>query len=538
MKKRWRKSTILGLFCSLIFLFSCKKGIEYEKILPTDAQMVTVINPKNIASKGNLSNLDQYQLFDFLQQSILENSTETQKVWQAYKNNPQDIGIDLNRPFYIFGKEVRNKMYVGLTMKMNNKSDFEDFITQIYQAQTKKTVNFREENGFTFIEGFDKPLIGWNKNSIFILASELGNINQNVKVVYNQIIRQDSSLYDNPSFNDMATNAQDISVWYNNNFVKKFKNSTDSLSQNEYQNNYWVTHISFVNDGISFKHKFHPDPELKKHLDKNPLWKKSTNSELFDFVPAKSYANFYMNIYGERTYKLIHEQKFLDQFLDQMQIDLTQYPNSFEGNMVFSIFDFQHQNLGTQIDTMPTGENMVKVNEISTPQFILLAKMKDQNFMNAFIQQNNTQLISKNKYWQLKTSKQFPVFVSQQNNVLAFTNHEAQMQKFVNQQTENPSFKSSVYAENAKYPLYIYANLDIDQYPLGFQQMIFRNLPNGNPTVWRPLLEQFHYVDIKATDAYTKTGKVFFKNSNRNALENLLIGLDKTYTNIFLQNGN
>ncbi|WP_395093565.1 DUF4836 family protein [Vaginella massiliensis] len=539
MKIFTQKSGLFILQLVLVFnLVGCRKSVEYERLIPTDAQMVTVINPKTIASKGNLAELDRFQFVQFIQNSLLEGSKEELKIWQEYKSAPAKIGLDLNRPIYIFTKEIHKKIYVGLSMKMNNKDDFEEFIEKIYEAKRKKKAKFKEKDGFTFLENFEKPLIGWNKNSVFVLASEYGNLPQHIDAAYHQIVKQDSSLYDNPSFGDMMSNSQDISVWYNDLFLAKLNPQAVKNTPKSSNYNYWITHISFVSDGISFTHKFHPNSTLKKELEKKPIWKKATQSDLFDFVPQTSYFNLYFDIYGERTYDLLNQQQFVDQLLTQVGIELDQYPNSFEGNMMMSVFDFRNQSFGTQLDTDANGSKISKLNEMSIPLFVLVAKMKDKAFIDQFVAQNSSKLSVKNTYWQWNTTKQFPLYLSQQDDYLFVTNSEKQMQKFTQKTTENPSFKQSIYAENAKYPLYFYANLDLDQYPVGAQQLLLRMLPQGSHEIWQPLFDQLHYLDLKQTDHYTKTGKIFFKDNKRNALENLLIGLDRSYTNLFLQNAN
>ncbi|GEM_PF-334971 len=534
-QKNYLKITLIFNF--ILLFFSCNKGIEYEKLIPEDAQIVTIINPKTVAEKGNLTNLDQYQFFQILQNSILNESSETVKLWNEIKNNPNKIGIDLNSPFYIFGTEIKQKMYVGIVLKMNKKNDFEDFISQAYQINTKKKPSFYEKNDFTFIEGFEKPLIGWNKNSVLILASEYGNINQNLSAVFSQIVKQETSLYDNPSFNDVVNNAQDISIWLNNDFMAKFSQRNDSITKKTYKNN-WVTHLNFVNDGIAFTYKFHPDPNLKKILEKKPVWKKSTNSDFFSYLPAKSYANVYFDLHGEHLYSLIDEQKFLDNFLDELQINIHDYPNSFEGSFAFSVFDFKNLILPPIKSENEFGEEIILTKETSIPQFALISKMKDDKFFNTFIQNNSDKIESKNNYWNLKVAKDFPIYIGQNQHYLYVTNNENQIEKFFNNQIDSVNFKQSEFAKNAKHPLYAYVNLDINQYPIGFQDMLYNALPKGGSLIWKPAFDQLDNFTIRATDSYTKTGKIQFKNSDKNALETLLLTIDKTYTNLFLQNNN
>lgn len=532
MKNVLRKTILLFFFSVVLLFFGCNKGIEYENLIPPDAVAVAIINPKQLATKANLAQIDQYKVFQLFEESLTTKNSSTAKLWESIKKDPTEIGIDLNRQIFIFMIEKNHQHYIGISMKMGSKKKFENFLTNYSEASTKKETSFYQENDFHFSSNYQYPLVGWNKNSILFLASSYQNNTESLKKIFHDLTQTEQSLYQDPSFHDVVVQAQDISFWMNNSFVRQFTDSTDSIDK--YPKINWVTHLNFVDDGLTITHKIHPDPALKKQLDSLPFWRKSTPSDIFDWAPKQSYANFFFSVQGEQIYTALKEQKFIHKTLQELDIQLEKYPNSFQGTGLFSIFDFQAMSpKAIEIDaflnapSLPTQKNNI-------PQFVWLTEMKNQDFLTAFIQQNADRIQVHQSFWELRSEDLPSIYFTQKDPYFLMTNNTERIKKFALQVKDTETFKDSEFAKNAKYPLYAYFNLDLQQYPENVQTNFYGLTNFTSMKIMKPIFDVLDFADLKATDSYTKTGKIHLKNSDKNALETILLALDQVYINLML----
>ncbi|ADX68123.1 DUF4836 family protein [Weeksella virosa] len=532
MKTVLNKPHFVFFFCVFMLFLGCKKGVEYENILPPDAVAVAIINPKQLAIKANLTKIDQYKVFQLFEESLTTKNASTAKLWETIRKDPTEIGIDLNRQIFVFMVEKNQQQYVGISMKMGSKKKFENFLANLHQASSEKEISFYQENDFHFSSSYQYPLVGWNKNSILFLASTYQNNTESLKKTFHDLTHNKQSLYQDPSFHDVVVQAQDVSIWTTNSFFRQFTDSTSDIEK--YPRNNWVTHLNFVDDGLAITQKFHPDPILKKQLDSLPFWRKSTPSDLFDWAPKQSYANFFISVQEEQIYNVLKEQKLINKTLEEFDIQLEKYPNSFQGTALFSIFDFQSTLQKTTERDASLAHQSLSLQQNSIPQFVWLSEMKNLDFLTAFIQKNADRIKVYQTYWELRLESLPSIYFTQKEPYFLMTNNVEQIKKFALQIKDTETFKDSEYAKNAKYPLYAYFNLDLQQYPENLQTNFYGLTNFTSMKIIKPLFEILDFVDLKATDSYTKTGKIHLKNSDKNALETILLALDQVYINIML----
>lgn len=160
------KSFIIIVLATLA-LVSCSKGNGYQNVIPADAPLVTSVNMASIAEKSDFANSAVSQMMQEYMGVLF--SSEAGKQIKTYMESPQDMGIDFREPVFMF--QTPNRCF-GLTMKMLNKGDFEDFLKMLQ----KQNIASKAKENDGVMEGtlLDDICFGYDDNTILLLASDEG----------------------------------------------------------------------------------------------------------------------------------------------------------------------------------------------------------------------------------------------------------------------------------------------------------------------------------------------------------------------------
>ncbi|WP_313581908.1 DUF4836 family protein [Chishuiella sp.] len=524
------------LLISILLLASCNKNKDYTILIPTDADFVTLINPKAIAEKGNFQKLDQYKFYQLFENEIKDQDPKINELLQNIKKSPTSAGIDIISPIYIFGQKLQSKNMVALIANMRDKSQFEEHLKILYKGIYNQEISFEKENGFTIIKDFEKPFIAWNKTQFIMIVSEFGVSRNLVKNYFEKIINDKHSLAkENSSFSDFVKKSQDINIWYTGNFLKNFsKPNEDSKKNLDFTKSSWVNLISFTSDGINFTQKFHPDAITKDELRKRPMWKSKINTDFFKYFPSQSYLNIGLGIYPTNTHYIFENQNYFSDFLEQYEIDLKKLEQSFEGEALFSIYDFEVGKSFNANDFFGKKDKFMK--QVVYPQFIFAGKMKNKIFYNDFITTHQEKIKNEGKYYMLPISTNVKLYITYKDDLMYITNNQTTMNRFTINFISKDNFLHTQYATNAKNSMFGYVNLNFDEYPTEVKQYIYEQIPFGNTKEVQDILSNFDYIDYRVSNEYTKTGKIHMKKTDKNSLEVILLLVDEAYSLFFSQN--
>lgn len=513
----------------LLQLLSCGNKKDYVEMIPADSDFVIQLNPKTIAQKGNFKNISQYNVAELALNEINNTDPELKELINSIKKSPTEAGLDIISPIYIFGKKVNNKTIVTLSMNMNSKSDFENHLKTIYKSIYNQDISFTDENNYTFINGNKKPYIAWNKNQFFFIAGEYGTSTTTLNTFFEELIKNENSLIDNISFADFIKNTQDVNIWYTGNFTQYFaKNSSQNPNELDFTKSSWATYLSFNDNNISFTQKFHPDPATKIELEKRPMWKSKINTDFYKYFPERSYSNFSIGVYPSNTRSVLNNYNLLSDFFTEYNIDVKTLEQSFEGDALLSIFDFEAAKTFSVNDYFGKKETFEK--KIIIPQFILAGKMKDKNFYQHFISNFGSGITAHGNYHVLKINSTQNIYFAYNHNIMFITNNQIQINNFVLNRVSKNNFIQSPFSAGAKNSMFANVNLNFEDYPIEVKQYFLQNSPIPVTNEIEKFINQFSKLEINVTDEYTKTGKLHLKNNNVNTLETLLLFLDQTYS--------
>lgn len=522
------KPTIASLLFIFTLFFSCSDNKDYVDYIPTDTTFVLSLNPKSLASKGNFSELDQYAFFEVLEKNYLSTSPALKGLWTNMQSSPYNAGIDIISPIYIFGQQMDHKNMFALIINMKSKKQFEENLKLIYQETLKKTIEFEKKDGYTFIKNNNKPFMAWNKHHFIYLAGDYGASKETYTHYFNHITRFSTPLSNTDSFRDFTTKSQDVNFWYTGQFIQDFfKNKRPDSSAIDLTKSSWSNYITFTTDGITYIQKFHPDAVTKKQLKAKGFWKNRINSEIFAYFPEQSYAHIALAIYPENARYVWEDQPFVERLLKDYSIDANLLAQSFEGEALVSVFDFETVDVFNQSDFFGKKESLLK--KVAVPQFALAGRMKNDAFYKSLLATYGDQLQASGSGYVLGVSPKLSLWLAYENNILYITNNQLAMTRFQKKEIVEKNFLKSNYAFNANNPLFSYVNLDISTYSPEIQQFFYKQIPLGETLQMQELLKNFKYAEYRVADQYTKNGKLFFKENKQNSLETILEMTDKVY---------
>lgn len=516
---------LLIMLVPFIF-FSCNKRKDYINTIPADADFVLQINPKTLAEKADLNQLEQYQIT----KQFLQNSATFSQIIDQIKKDPSTTGLDLITPIYIFGKKLNNKIVTSTIIKMDDKDNFEKQLKNIYQSIYNQSISFEEENNYTFIKGHKKPFVAWNKDQLIFIAGEYGTKTKTLNEYFNHLTTHETPLIKQLYFSNFVKKGEDISFWYTGKFLKYFKYSNQK--QVNLDNSSWSNYLSFNQDNISYVQEFHPDAEAKIYFSKHPIWKKNINTNFYQYAPAKSYINFSFALHPKNINTIFNNNNALSKFLSDYQINYNSFISNAEGEALFSIFEIDKIN-SYNTNNYFNRNKPYKSYDI-LPQFIFMAKMKNDIFYKELIQTFGTQIKQQDQYHFISLSNNHTLYFTYKHNLIYLTNNYTQIRNFVQNKINPNNFLKSEYASGAKNAFFFNANLNLDDYSNDTKEYIFQQIPLGQTPLIQNFLNQFNNLTFTVKDNYHKTGVLNLKKQNQNSLAVVLKFIDGayiTYTN-------
>ncbi len=160
------KSFIIIILATIV-LASCSKENGYQNVIPADAPLVASVDMASVAEKSDFANSSVSKIMQQYMGVLF--SGEAGKKMKVYMDSPQDMGIDFREPIFIF--QTPNRCF-GVTMKMLDKGDFEDFIKMLQ----KQNIASKAKENDGVMEGtlLDDICFGYDDNTILLLVSDEG----------------------------------------------------------------------------------------------------------------------------------------------------------------------------------------------------------------------------------------------------------------------------------------------------------------------------------------------------------------------------
>lgn len=343
------------LLCSfLILLFSCSKKTSVP--VPKDAAVVLHIDGASLQSKLSWEEIKSSKWYTDALKEVKDSTAE------KILNDPESSGIDLQSDSYIFVVPRGNKMYSGITANLKDEKAFASFVQKI---QTEKKVETKDDISF-----LTEPnsVLTWNdKRIVVVFGSDLPNPTGGMQSYGGEPISQDSllkfassiyklekseSIGSDDRYVEMEKEKGDLHFWANpGKLMGGSLNAMLALTKAStlLEGNASAATINFENGKITVKAKSYMNKELAalhkkfkmENMDEDML-KKIASQDVavamgFNFPPAllKEYA------------VLLGVDGFANMFLSQTGLTMDDITEAFKGDMVFSLSDFNLNNIDT-----------------------------------------------------------------------------------------------------------------------------------------------------------------------------------------------
>lgn len=358
---------LLKLFVVLIIVsvFTSCDNNDYVNVIPANAPFVSSINVGKLVAKSEFSKSSAFQMFKSyigLVATTSEDKTEITKLLE----DPSQIGMDFSKPIYVFNTIDD---CIGLTIKMNDEGDFENFLELLRQKGfCGKSV---ERDGIQYNILFDDLDFAYNSEAILFLVSENSEgkavAKRNLSLFFEQ--DADKSFISTEHFQRLSEGSDDISMYANlgampdnmSSNIKKLLPKGITASDVEF-----IGSADFKNGKIELKASVYSEKDaVQKALEEGDKYLKHIEGKYID-SPSEDFMVWAgANINGEWLLNLLKQDKDMKQglFLLGRGIDVDMMLKAIDGDVALIL----PQNFVT------------KSSEES--QFICFANLKNSDFL-------------------------------------------------------------------------------------------------------------------------------------------------------------
>ncbi len=263
----------------VLSLVACKKPINHEKHIPSNAAMVSVLDMQQMTIKA-------FDMSLLLEENMFDKKPEDDK---SKKKIPiEESGIDFLNKSYIIGHVADNEAdnYIGLILPVNDPYKFRNFALSY---AIKKPGEGSSNVTYVFVN--DGAILGWNTKSAIYLQ------NQNIKdesSLTSELFRlfdlpeEHQMTLQNESFRKTQEETFDISFWFDLNKINKYRNPLGMIIPGQRVSkgiyNAW---IDFEKGAMNVKTRYYAIENEDNKRDGALVLKESIDKELFEGVKGE-----------------------------------------------------------------------------------------------------------------------------------------------------------------------------------------------------------------------------------------------------------
>ncbi|RPI45660.1 MAG: DUF4836 family protein, partial [Bacteroidetes bacterium] len=273
--------TLIFVVIAGMTLSSCGKKVPvFLNSVPDDAVLVASLHPMQLHRKGQVN--------------TLENLKEKMKdeVWSQLIEDPLSTGLMLDEYLYAFLIMEEEDPVIGVVCGMK---DVNKFVTVLEKIKDDMSPEFKEMDGYTYIQPDQKGIISWNDERMIILASPhsdeftieywTGALDR----LYDPV--KEESITSMVDFMDFHGKMKDMNLWVSSDELKPFieKAIPDTLQFElpvELYNNYAHAYCEFADGAMYVTTETHFSEEVEKNVEQFLVLKPSMNQDLLKLAPG------------------------------------------------------------------------------------------------------------------------------------------------------------------------------------------------------------------------------------------------------------
>ena len=205
-----KKIQFISMMALVIMVLCSCTNTDYQKAIPANATLVVKADLKSISEKADFKHSKVMTMLDASLMAVVKGK-DLQTV-KEYVDDPMKMGIDFSMPLYFFmvGEDA-----FGLTMKMNDEGDVEDFL-QLLNKQGLASKP-QEKNGLMCGTLVDDVYYSYDKNTFLLLASMEGQSRATTSRMAHELmtLKEDDSFATTEAFDRMNEENEDLVTYTN-----------------------------------------------------------------------------------------------------------------------------------------------------------------------------------------------------------------------------------------------------------------------------------------------------------------------------------
>ena len=264
-----------------MILSSCGRKVPvFVHSIPDDAVAVASLHPMKLHTKGQVNTLEN-----------LKNWVKD-KVWEMILDDPLSTGLMMDEYFYVFVIMEEESPVIGVIGGMKDEDKFAAILERIRDDIRSE---FREMEGYTFIQPDEQGIISWNNEMMIVLASpdsdefETAYWTGTLDQLY-QPLREESitSMVD---FMDFHGNMKDLNLWVSSDEIQPLleKVMPDTIRFKlpvELYNNYAHVYCDFADGAMVVTAETRFSEEVEKNVEQFLVMKPSLNQDMLKLAPG------------------------------------------------------------------------------------------------------------------------------------------------------------------------------------------------------------------------------------------------------------
>lgn len=502
MKRLFRKQFLAGIAAAamaVLTLASCSNGPDLGAYIPGDATGVMSVDLDKLWDKADLSNIEQLSFAKLGLQELRSEDPQVAAIIDGILKDPRSTGLDLKGDLVAYAIPDReNGIRGGILITMHKRAKFEEFIEKMADVESSE-VTFSDLKGFRVAKFSNYgPTFVFNNKLAMMFTDEMD---------YESLLemKHKESLGANKHFRNYWKNRSEISMWLS--FDKVFKMAElqgadieEIMAETGMGQDYWdAVKESAMAANLTFeKGVIRVKTEVQGISNKvYDTYGQEFNDDIVKYLPEQTLACVTVGYNFNQMVSILQKQKdsksTIDEvvFADKTVGDLIK---AFGGSFALSLSDIVKTEQGGLM-----------------PLLTLSADIKDAETIRAALAEAGLEeangIYTIPDEFGLGTEIYFAIG----KKAAVVTNSKATAQQF-----GEGGYKKAIdaVAKKAKEGNYVYANLDLGQYPAAVTDLI----PSNSGSLLLLLAQCLDRTEIYTTGKKSANWDIYIKDTKQNSL--------------------
>jgi len=275
-----KRLSIVFVWAAVLALSSCsKKSPEFVNSIPDDAIAVLSLHPMQIHTKSKINT------FPAIKEKVKD------EIWGQILENPLSTGLMMNEYAYVFVKMEEEAPIIGVVAGMKDVKKFESTLSKIKEGLVEE---FQKNELYTWVQPDQEGIIAWNRKQVIVLASPdkdefetsffTGTLDKMFTPVKEESI---TSLVD---FKDFLGKMKDLNIWFSSNelfdILEKVVGDEMPAFPLVLYHNYAQIYVDFANGAMNINGETHFSEEVEKNIEEFLVMKPALNENMLNLAPG------------------------------------------------------------------------------------------------------------------------------------------------------------------------------------------------------------------------------------------------------------